>query len=311
MKNSWLIFAHVINSFEMSDFKRDMKKLQHNLSKDTDTYVLRIYKKKLAKIYHITDSGSKEIYSLRQGKLSKNKWLLHLIRYVKKYANHNDSKILGLTYYGHGGSFVLGPWDDPFITLRRFINIFVKTIKPQLICFDSCYMGAISCLYEIQRHCRFVIASPSWHPYKSLSTTKTFGKLPNANELGIDWKTYVAKLTCEFNDDPKNPKYSCLIGFDLLNLKTIMKKVKTITFNKNTELKQHDSKQHDLYLTLEMNPSIQQEIKDLVITPTCIDKCPNNIHGMSIREPDYKDPWHHFFIKTKWYKILRKLKIYH
>lgn len=309
MKNSWFIFAHVINSFEKNDFKRDLNKIKRNLTENTDTYVLRIYNKKLAKVFYITNESVTEIYNLRQEKRNQKSWLLHLVNYIKVYAKDHDSKITGLSYYGHGGSFVLGPWHDPFMTLTSFTKIFIKTLRPKIMCFDSCYMGTIACFYEISKYCRYVIASPSWHPYKSICTLHTFGKLKDRDRDESEWKQYITKMTCEYTDDPSNPKYSCLVGFDLLNLKSIIKKVKTLTFNESTQLKQHDNYQHDLYLALSLEPEIQKKIKEIVITPECIDKCPPRIHGMSIRIPDSKDPWHRFFVKTKWSKVLRRIKI--
>ena len=90
--------------------------------------------------------------------------------------------------------------------------------------------------------------------------------------------------------------------------KNIVKKIKVLKLTSDTVLKLSDPQQFDLFLSI-TDEKIAKDIQKTVISKFCINECPKRIHGISIREPDPKDPWHKYFIKTKWSKILNNIEI--
>lgn len=303
---SWFVFAHIIDSFEKDDYNKIFKKCKKNLSKDTDVYVLRIYNKRIARIYHYTQNHEEIILHSRQLKMSRGRWISGLVKFVKDKVKENGSKIHALSYYGHGGSVVVGRWQDPFMGIAEFTKLVIKPIKPTLMAMDSCYMAAITSLYEFAPYCKYVLASPSWHPYASVSQVPMFGKLP-ISDSDADWKTYAIKLARQFQNLESNPKYTCLIPFDISGLRDTIKKIKTLYLTKESTLKLNDKQQYDLYLSVDK--SLKKSILKTVLCWKCVEKCPERVYGISVREPDPEDAWHKHFLKTKWSKVLDRIKI--
>ena len=302
--NSWISLAHITDKFEDNDFKQDLDKMKKNLDNTTDVYIIRIYAKKIAKIIHVTNKKITLLKTIHKKIDSTNAWCLKMVDFVKTQAKN----IIALNYYGHGGAVVIGPWKKPFMSLVNFVKIWVQILKPKILCFDSCYMGSLSSLYEISFHCKFVLASPSWHPYSSLTTLDSFGQLPNfknKNEI----QDYISKLSCEFNHLPRLPKYACLVAFNLTNLQKLVKNLKVLKLNKSSRIiGAHDDQQYDLNLAVPKH--LKQITKELIISPpSCTKNCPKRIHGISVREPDTDDIWHKYFIKMKWAKKLKHVEI--
>lgn len=305
---SWLIFAHVISKSEQEEFDTNFKKCQKKLDDNTSVYILKIYNKKLATIYYLSKkSGIEILVKSRQLDLTITKWLKTLIKFIKKNTIEKQTEIKALSYYGHGGSVIIGPWRDPLLSISDFAKLIIKPFDVILVTMDSCYMGAITSMYEIAHYCKFAAASPSWHPDLSVSILNTFGSLPIDNN-DETWKNYTKKLACEFQNTGKKPKYSCLVPIDLRNLINLVNQIKVLHLTKNSVLKLQDPDQYDLYLSLE-DQTLKNRIKNLLINKNCIKMCPDRINGISVRKLDKDDPWHKYFVKTKWAKQYKRLKI--
>jgi hypothetical protein len=304
---SWLIFAHITDKEETDEFYRNFKKCKSNLDKDTTAYILRIYNKKLANVFYITNETMTIILKNQQRNSTIRSWLKKLVNFIKTDAQKQKTNIQALSYYGHGGSVVIGRWCDPFLGISDFTKYIIKPFNFKLVTMDSCYMGGLTSMYEIAPYCKFVAASPSWHPNLSISSLKTFGKLPSSNDDEI-WKNYTRLLTCEFKRTGNKPKYSSLIPIDVRNLVKLVNRIKILKLTKDTVLKLNDPQQFDLYLSI-TDKHLAEQIRDTVISKTCITNSPERINGISVREPDPEDPWHKYFLKTKWSKVLKNITI--
>lgn len=304
---SWLVFAHVISKDEHKEFDKNFKKCQKNLDNNTSVYILKIYNKKLATIYYLSKKAGVEIIlKSRQLDLTFNKWIKKLVNFIKTDTVNRQTEIKALSYYGHGGSVVVGPWADPLLGISDFVKLVIKPFDIILVTMDSCYMGGMTSIYEMAHYCKFAAASPSWHPDLSVSILHKFGSLPTDNN-DETWRNYTKSLTCEFQSTGKKPKYSCLVPIDLRNLINFVNKIKVLYLTKNSVLKLQDPDQYDLYLSLD--PEIKNEAKDILINKRCIDICPERINGISVRKLEKDDPWYKHFIKTKWAKVYKNIKV--
>lgn len=304
--NSWLVIAHITDSFEINDFKKIFRKCQKQLSYDTDIYVIYVYHKKLGKVIHITRDSSKILKYFKQKTNSQTVWCNKMLNFVL-----SKTKPVAMSYYGHGGGLVVGLWSDPWMSLKKFNRIFIKKIKPEILCFDSCYLGSIVSLYEICSDVKYVLASPAWHPYTSISSLKLFGKLPqytkqNKNEI---FKQYIISLSCEFSNIKNQPKYNCLVAFDISELNTIIPQIKTLEFKKDSNLKLHDDDHYDLLLSVEEN--IKEKLEKTVLSKKCMTKCPIRIHGISISYQNKKGAWYNYFKNSRWGKFTKTVNIIH
>ena len=305
---SWFIFAHVVDEDEKKEFDRIFKKCRKNLDNNTSVYILRIYSKKLANVYHITSEKQTIVLKSQQKDLTRRRWISSLVNFVKRQSEKNKDEIKALSYYGHGGSVVIGKWQDPLLGVSQFTNYVIKPFGDiKLITMDSCYMGGLTSMYEVSAYCKFAAASPSWHPDLSVSSLKAFGKLPKSDD-DETWKNYTKSLSCEFKITGRKPKYSCFMPIDLRNLRKIVNKIKVLNLTKDSVLKLNDPQQFDLYLSVP-DEKIRSQLKDIIISKTCMSECPKRINGISVREPDPSDAWHEYFVKTEWSRVLKNIKI--
>jgi len=306
MLNSWLIVAHISDSFEVNDFKRIFKKCQKQLTPETDIYIIYIYHKKQGKIIHITQNSFTVLTGFNQKTRSQSVWCNKMLDYILARANP-----VAMSYYGHGGGLVVGPWKDPWMSLKKFNHIFIKRIRPEILCFDSCYLGSIVSLYEIAKDVKYVLASPAWHPYTSISSLKLFGKLPsftrkNKHEV---FRNYAKDMSCEFSKVKNQPKYSCLVAFDLTNLDKNIKKIKKLEFTKDQNLKLHDPDHYDLLASVESH--IKKDLEEIVISKECMSKCPIRIQGISVSYQPKNGAWSDHFTRSRWGKFTKTIKIIH
>jgi len=303
MVNSWLVVAHISKKSEEEEFKKIFSKAQKQLSENTDIYIIHIRGHKQGKVIHITQ---KEYVTKAFNKLemSQTKWCKLMIDYVLKSA-----KPVCMTYYGHGGGLVVGPWYKPLMSLKKFNELFIEKVKPMLIGFDSCYLGSIVSLYEISKNAKYALASPSWHPYTSISSMKHFGNIPvyTAKNKAEVFKKYASDIAEEFSMVKNNPKYTCLVAFDLRNLDKAVKKVTNLTFTREQNLNLHDGDQYDLVASV--NEEAKQDFRNAVIYKN---KCPKTINGISVSYQNIGNIWDTFFKKSKWGNYtLRKVKTHH
>lgn len=305
---SWFIFAHITDKKEDEEFYKNFKKCRKNLGNDTSVYILKIYNKRIANILYMSSKEDILLKKSQQKSYSRKNWIGHLVEFIKEDASTRNVDIKAISYYGHGGSVIIGPWNDPFLGISEFVEYIIKPFDIKLVAYDACYMAGLTSVYETSYYTDFIVASPSWHPDLSVSTLKSFGNLPKNND-NKSWKDYTKKISCEFKiTDKYKPKYSCLLPLDLRKLRPVIKRIKELELTSDTVLKLSDPQQFDLFLSI-TDRKIAKDLQKTIISNECISKCSERIHGISIREPDPKDNWHKYFLKTKWSKILSKIKI--
>lgn len=304
MINSWLIVAHIIDSFEINDFKKIFKKCQKQLSDNTDIYIIYVYKKKRGKVIHITRDSYDILKYFKQKTNSQTVWCNKMLNFVLK-----KTTPIAMSYYGHGGGLVVGPWSNPWMTLKKFNHIFIRKVKPEILCFDSCYLGSIVALYEIASNVKYVLASPSWHPYTSISSLKLFGKLPQftlQNKHKV-FQQYIINMSCEFSKVKNQPKYSCLVAFDISNLNKIIPQIKKLEFKKDHNLQLHDPDNYDLLSSVESH--IKKDLEEIVLSKKCMSKCPIRIRGISVTHQPKGAAWSDYFTSSRWGKFTKTIEI--
>ncbi len=306
--NSWLIVAHISDTYEVNDFKRIFRKCQKQLTPGTDIYIIYIYHKKQGKIIHITHDvpSFTVLKGFNQETHSQSVWCNKMLDYVLA-----RTKPIAMSYYGHGGGLVVGPWKDPWMSLKKFNHIFIKRIQPEILCFDTCYLGSIVSLYEISKNVKYVLASPAWHPYNSITSLKLFGKLPTftrENKHTV-FKNYIVDMSCEFSKLKNLPKYTCLVAFDLTTLDKTIKRIKKLTFTKEQNLELHDPDTYDLIASVE--PYLKNDLKTIIISKDCMSRCPIRIQGMAVSYQPKNGAWNNYFIRSRWGKLTKKIKINH
>ena len=303
--NSWLVIAHISDRIELGEFNKTFKKVKKNVSETTDVYVISIYRTK-GTIMRITNKSQMIIKIFYQKDDSQKKWCKKMVQFVLKLC-----KPIAMTYYGHGGAVVVGPWNKPWMGLKAFNEIFIKTVKPEIMAFDSCYLGSIVTLYEIEQNVKLVLASPAWHPGSSISELKLFGALPkytSATKKAVLAK-YAIALSCEFSTIKRLPKYSCLVAFDLTNLDKIVKKIDHLELIDDNNLKLRDPNTYDLLASV--NPKVSKQLSTIVLSKRCMSRCPLTIKGASVSYHDKHDVWNKHFKETKWGKFTRTIDITH
>lgn len=285
---SWLILANITSKEELILYKKDLIKCHENLSTKTVVYIVRIYKD-IIKLEYLCKKFRRVI-----GFYDKST----LYKLLEKFNN----KIDGLVYYGHGhGISLLGN-----TSVIEFVKKVVKNIKPYLICFDACYMADIVTLYEIAPYTRYILASPSWHPYSSIIRTRNFGHFHRSN-----LKKYVKNMTIEFEKlilSRKEPLYSCCISFDLKKLPSVLSSLKVLDFSNQKHLS-YDKNRYDLCSVIQ-DQNIIKKFDNIIIKKP--NSCSDKISGIAITNPDsYTKKELKIYKKTLWYKnIISKVKIH-
>ena len=306
MINSWLIVAHISDQFEVNDFKKIFRRTQKQLTPNTDIYIIYIYHKKQGKIIHITHDSYTVLKGFNQKTNSQTVWCNKMLKFVLDRASP-----VAMSYYGHGGGLVVGPWLNPWMSLKKFNHIFIKRVQPEILCFDSCYLGSIVSLYEICKDVKYVIASPAWHPYTSISSLKLFGQLPQYTKQNKHYvfKKYITDMSCQFSKVKSQPKYSCLVAFDLSNLNNIIPKIKKLEFVKDHNLQLHDPEHYDLISSVESH--IKKDLEEIVLSKECMSKCPIRIQGISVSHQPKGGAWQDYFTRSRWGKFTKSIKIIH
>lgn len=321
-KNVWLIIAHSVDKEEYDLFKQQFIKAKKNLDDNTEMYIIHIYSKKICRIYHLTkhdDNFTKDKFKCDkytyQGTMRQKKWLGDMRKYVVKLAQETNSDIIGILYYGHGGGGVLGSYSDVLMGFSTFVEIFVVDIKPRILFLDSCYLGSITSLYELAPYVKYVVGSPAWHAYKSLTSIKLFGKLPSKNNDNDVFKKYIRNIVCIYNDFKDLPQYACSLAFDLTNMDTIVSKIKKLYLTTENKIKIHKKdttyNEKDTYeLEKAVEKNIKKDIQSIVIsTNNCKKNCPKTIQGISIYDVKKGDVWQSYFKKTRWGKMIKNIEI--
>lgn len=327
---NWLVFIHSSNSKDHKYADRYLKSIRQNLNqakKSVNVYVIQFgpTKRSPAVLLLISNHESRVIKTITPPEMgSVVDITADFIRTLK------GVPIDAICGSFHGSGFCMGPWKGTkqcFMTITDFVKHVVKPLKVKLVCFDSCYMGNMTCLYEMPNFVQYVVASPGFHPYVSILSTQTFVELStfkNRQQIVM----YVKKLTCEWTIRArKRAAYSCLLVFDMIFIPTIANLVKTcwpdLNFGKHSQIDKEDSNLSDLYSaslashnvkrqngqTQRANSAttsveqLQQAIKNCVVDCGTIRPC-STVHGPSV-ERRMPRKWQSEYKATQWYsKVL-------
>lgn len=285
---SWLILANITSKEELLLYKKDITKCGENLTPGTTVILFRLYHN-IIKLEYLSYNNRKLI-----GFYNK----IDLYKLLYKFKNN----ISGLVYYGHGyGISLLGN-----TSVIDFVKNIIKNLRPKLICFDACYMADIISLYEIAPYTRYVLASPSWHPYSSIIRTSHFGKFSRSKDM----LKYIETLTDEFERiiiDKKEPLYSCCVSFDLKYLHSCLSKLNSIDFSNQKHLP-YDKNRYDLCSVIKDKNIVKQFDKIIIKKPNI---CSEKISGIAITNPkSYTKKEMKIYKNTEWYKTIAKKIIF-
>lgn len=203
----------------------------------------------------------------------------------------------------HGSGWCIGPWKhtkECFMTTRDMIRATVAKLSIPLVCFDSCYMGNLSCLYELPQCVRYVVASPAFHPYVSLMRQETFLQLPAA--AGKDYATSLAR---EWTRRAwSRARYSCLLVFEMSRMAPLIETLKRdwsrLRFGSWSRIDKEDANLSDLWSAAAAAPAVRRAIADFVVDDGVRTRC-KKIHGPSV-ERRLPRKWQQLFVQTRFYR---------
>lgn len=304
---NWLLYIH-INKREQSHASKAFRRIQSNLSVGTSVYVIHFGPSLLsdAVLYKISRNEMITLLKL------KNKTFEDVPLNLKILSDHilkSGVQIDALCMMCHGASYGMGKWKTwrrPFLQIDDAVKYLVRPFKMPLICFDSCFQGNMSCLYELPTDVKVVLASPAFHPYASISWTRAFGRLQRGSNK-IDLLRYGHEICCEWNDLSK-ARWKGLLVFDMAYIPKIANMVREsfdlLRFDRISQIDNEDANLHDLFAAARHVPKLQFEIiQSTSSTPCgkCSNACSKRIRGMSM-ESHLPRKWITAFSSTKWYK---------
>jgi hypothetical protein len=104
-----------------------------------------------------------------------------------------------------------------------------------------------------------------------------------------------------------NPEYTCLVAFDLRNIDKAVKKIKTLSFTKKTNLDLYDGDRYDLVSSV--NEEAKSDFRKVVIYKN---NCYKTINGISVAYQNVDSAWESLYKKSMWGKfVIEKVKIHH
>jgi len=288
---NWLLIAHFTNEKERKNSEKDFSTTV--VAKGVSIYVAMFGPNinSPVQMRKITSEGIFDIGILPFQHGSSNKYLHYLptLRYLVKGLTRNNIKIGGVIYYGHSLGINLGSFDSMrmFCTTSDFVETVLEKLKPKIMIFDSCYMGLISCMYEISRvrSIKYVMASPSYHPSYSVLNTKSFSKMGTGSLSKATIVKHLRGISCEFQQLLKQTSYRCFLVFDMDKIPPFVKELKKgllrgdFVFDKSSTVVKEDS-MHDLYRAAQ-TPHLKKMIKDISKHACGLNKC-KVVRGLSI-----------------------------
>jgi len=320
---TWLVYCHTPSSNDVKHASKAIKTMRINLSGGTAAYVLNFgrlgtpatlsfCKGKKQSERNEGDQGIM-LGSILCSSISQVPDIIKDFgRIIRRHCNVTNRDVDGVFIWSHGAGFGLGPWKrwkEPFITITDAVDTLIRPFKVPLVVFDACFQGSMSCLYEMPKEVRYVVAPTAFHPFTSVMAAPIFGKLPNKNVLH-GHAAYAKKLCCEWNSFTST-RWKCLLVFNLEYILPIADLVKRhlqeLNFDKKSQIDREDANLHDLYTAARMVPALQSLCKLSVMEtcPECLDECTKKVHGPSM-EAHLPRKWVECYTNTRWYKKIVK-----
>jgi hypothetical protein len=305
--NYWLVYIYAQNNIDYKYAMEAIYKSQKGLDSKSGLLVLLFGPTLRSKVVltRVLAKESTILEYLPSNEHSQVENTRYMIGRIKKlgYSPKN------LCFWGHGSGWVIGPWKTakvPFMTITDFVNLVIIPLKIEFICYDACYMGSISSLYEHPEHVKVIVAAPAFHPYSSLMWVKSFSRIPNLNTK-MEMLKYASKLSCEWHIITKQ-KFKCIMVFDTEKVKKIANEIKKhgkeLLFDKKkSQIDKEESNLHDLSVVARNVSSIIKLNKEITraTCKKCVNSCTERVNGISI-ERHLPRKWQESFKATRWYK---------
>lgn len=312
---NWLLIGHFTNDKERRNSAKDFSTTV--VKKGVSIYVT-IFGPNInspVQMKRITSDGVEDIGVIPFQHGSGNKYLRYLptLRYLVRLLQRNKIKIGGVIYYGHSSGLNLGDYYHMrmFCTTSDFVETVLEKLKPKIMLFDSCYMGMISCIYEIARvrSIKYVMASPSFHPSFSVLNTESFSRIGTGSVNKTTIERHLRGISCEFQQFMNQTSYRCFLVFEMDKIPRFVKELKKalirgeFKFDRSTTVVKADS-MHDLYKAARTS-YMKNMIKDISKHACNLSKC-KVVRGLSI---DIALPEMHLPIYKKmlWYGEMKDL----
>lgn len=298
---TWLLFIHSSNH---KDHKFAYKYLETTIKNTASNPACQVYvtwfgptRFSTAYLLHI-QNGNVTVLSSHDTKDASS----HVI-VLDRFTTLIPVKIDAFCGSFHGSGWCIGPWKHTktcFMTTKDLIRVTITKLKIPLVCFDSCYMGNLSCLYELPPCVKYTVASPAFHPYQSMTELFTFCELDPANPksfalcLARDWMKWAW---------PK-AKYSCLMVFDMKHIAPLVSALKihwdALHFGQHSRIDKEDANLSDLWSAAENAPIVRQLIKRCVVHDDYLGVS-KRVFGPSV-ECRLPRKWQGLFMETRFYK---------
>ena len=204
MVNYWLIYIFAQNNVDYKYATAAIERLKKNLTLNTQAFIIIFGPTMFSKSFlFLVSKSHTEVLDYTVGTIGTISTIgkeMNQNKTTKRFINvvlSKNKNIDALCFWGHGSGWVIGPWktkNPPFMTISDFMNLVVKPIKPKFICYDACYMGSISSLYEHPEFVQVILAAPAFHPYSSVLWTKAFANLDTLSTKKDIFK-YSQKIT--------------------------------------------------------------------------------------------------------------------
>ncbi len=311
---NWLVYMHCSNKIDVKSGIKSLERMQSNLDEDVKVYLVyfgpNLHAHALFNLY--TKNNILTLLTLP------NNGIEEVVTNLKKISDYIIAKKIRIDaacIWSHGASYGLSPWKrwiKPFLGITDAVKYLIEPFGIKLVCFDSCYQGGISCLYQLPKSVIACIAPPAFHPFHSLMTVKPFGQLKKfitEDEVFM----YAHEINCSWHDATK-VKWKCLLVFDQSFIHPIAEILKQnfhlLKFDRKSQIDNEDANLHDLYAACRYLPQVQSLItKSLHASCTkCLNSCTKRVRGMSV-EAHLPRKWLDAYTSTNWYKeIVRNKK---
>lgn len=310
---NWLLYIH-INLKEEQHEKKSLQLMCKNLKPGVSVYLIHYGPKTVsdATLIRYTKDEIVPLLTL------KNKGIDDVpvnLSTFSDYLLNEKIKIDAVAILCHGASYGMGKWKTwkrPFLQINDAVRYLIKPFHAKLVCFDSCFQGNMSCLYELPKDVSVTLASPAFQPFVSILWTKAFGNLKR-NMSKQETLLYAHSMTCEWNDLTR-AKFKCMLVFDMEYISIIATMVKNnfhlLKFDRVSQIDLEDANLHDLFAAARYYPELQMLILKSVSATCrkCLKACTKRVRGMSV-EAHLPRKWLTAYSSTKWFReIVRDKK---
>jgi hypothetical protein len=317
-KTAWLIYMHTPNTKDLKHGERALKKMKDNFNEQGGAYVIHFGStvKSDSTLTFITKHGTTLIKTLKNPNgiddAIKN---LTIFSSLLQGLNGINETIKAVCFWCHGAGYGCSPWKKwkrPLLQINDAIRLLIEPFHVPLVCFDACFQGSMSCLYELPKNVVATIAPPAFHPFVSVMWTRAFGRL---NEMGISRNSilsYAHKINCEWQKYSK-AKWKCMLVFDMQYINDIGKLVANnfalLHFDKISQVDAEDANLHDLFAAARHIPQLQNLIVRSILPSCngCLNECNSRVRGMSM-EAHLPRKWLEAYTSTQWYSCIVRNK---